>query len=127
MLSIFPELFDFSFLAVTLLRVVVGYFFWVLGLRLVRAAWAVRARGIHVWLLGMVYGIAKTLVGIFLVLGIYTQAAAMAGAILAFITYLQGASLQKTKGDRQVQLLLVVICVSLLFLGPGALALDLPL
>jgi uncharacterized membrane protein YphA (DoxX/SURF4 family) len=127
MLSLFPELFDFSLVAVTLLRVVAGWFFLYLGMRLVRAAWGVRNRGAHIWLLGALYGLAHTVIGAFLFVGLMTQLAAGAGALLAILTYTVNTSHERTRGDRQVQFLLAVICVSLIFLGPGLMAVDLPL
>ena len=127
MLSVFPALLDFSIIAVFLLRITVGFFFILFGTRLIQVAWSTKDVSVFVKGVGMTYGIAKFMVGALLTAGLFTQVAAVFGALLSALTILQDAPTAFARSDKQVQILLIVICVSLLFLGPGLFAVDFPL
>lgn len=127
MLSVFPELLDYSQVAVVFLRVSTGFFFLLFGIRLTQVAWSVRDKGFTVRAIGILYGTAKLITGTLLAIGLFTQVAAIAGAVLSFLTLSQGFPSTTNKSGQQVQLLLLIMCVSILFLGPGIFAIDWPL
>jgi hypothetical protein len=127
MFSTFPALLDFSQIAVTFLRITVGLFFLLFGLRLTLVAWSIKEKNFAVRFVGVLYGLAKLLTGVFLTLGAYTQIAAIVGAILSSLTFFQGFSSFNFKSAQQVQLLLFVLCLAFLFLGPGLFSIDIPL
>lgn len=127
MLSMFPALFDYSTIAVFALRGTVGVFFFLFGVRLLHVAATLPERKTLVRTVGILYGGLKLGVGTLLLLGLYVQIAAALGALLSLLTYLQDKPTQFARSDKQVQILLFVISLSLLFLGPGQFAIDLPL
>ncbi len=124
MMSVFPELFDFSLIAVFVLRATAGIFFWVFGIRLIKVALRIKSKDVFLKSIGIVYGLLKSATGILLVVGVYTQVMAILGMMLSLLSYIQEP---KNTSNRQVQILLFVLCFSLLFLGPGTFAVDLPL
>ncbi len=123
----FPELLTYSLPAIFVLRITVGIFFWIFGLRLLHAVWIIKNKSLLVKTLGFIYGISKLIIGVMLVAGVYTQIVLLFGMFLTVLTFFQGSSTQINKSGQQVQILLFIICLSLLFLGPGLLAIDLPL
>ena len=133
MLNPFPHLLVYSFYAPTLLRLAAS-------LTLLYAAslyWKEKRKliGLRVPIVGTfrawmwwVSIIVCTLVALCLFVGYETQIAAIAGMIIA----LKHLWAQKYVGQylalsRVASILLFVICLSLLFSGAGAMALDLPL
>jgi uncharacterized membrane protein YphA (DoxX/SURF4 family) len=120
-------LFDFSLIAVFVLRVTVGLFFRIFGVRLLRAAHEVKNKSVTVRSFGYTYGLAKLGVGLLLTVGAFTQVAALAGAILTGLTLTQSVTTHTNKSAQQVQLLLFILCLSLVFFGAGAFGVDLPL
>lgn len=127
MLATFPALFDFSLIGVLFLRITAGMFFFLFGLRLMHATHLVSTRGVGVRIIGYGYGTLKLAVGGLLLIGVYTQIAALFGVVLSIITFLQNNTSSSAVTGKQVQILLGVICFALLFLGPGIFAVDVPL
>jgi len=125
MFSVWPELFAFELLAVALLRVTAGYFFLMLGLRLMRAARQATTQRTLLRTLGGAYGVAQVVVGGLLVIGLYTQPAAILGTVLTMLP--SSTSGRSGACEQHMQLLLLTITLSLLFLGPGAFAFDMPI
>lgn len=124
MFSVFPDLLAFSMLATFVLRVTVGLFFLIRGTHLLQ--FLVKAPAAQPRLLGAVYATGSLITGTLLVLGLYTQPAAIAGIVLSSFAF-DGWLRKQRKSEQQVNMLLAVICLSLLFLGPGIFAFDLPL
>ncbi len=125
MFSLFPELFGVSVLATVLLRGTVGTYFFLLGIRTVRM-FRMQADSVTRRAFLLVLGLAQTGTGALLLLGLFTQGA----ALVAMATSLVSMSLPPTlraPGDRPLFLLLFIISFSLLFLGPGPFAFDKPL
>lgn len=132
MLNPFPQLLVYGFFAPTLLRVVVALVFAYIALR----QWKKRDEfgetnffiiGKGMWIVWFSIGI-EALVAAGLFLGLYTQVAALLGALLAIKSYVwRGRYPVAFPLSRMVSLLLAVICLSLIFSGAGALAFDLPL
>ena len=127
MLAVFPALLDYSEVAISLLRITAGSFFFLFGIRLTHVAWQVQGKGMWVRVVGLMYGLAKLTAGLLLTFGLYTQIGALLGATLSLLTFSQSISTASNRSGQQVQLLLFVICVSIIFLGPGIIAFDLPL
>lgn len=133
MLSLLPQLFAFKLFAITLLRIVAGcYVLFIAWQTADRRAEISRARvpllghapQWLVWLAAMIYAI----VGGLLVIGAWTQIAAIvaaAGALKLAILSRRTHPWSPLSGHAYA--LLFVITLSLVFLGPGILAFDLPL
>ncbi len=125
MFSIFPALLDFHLFAALLLRVVIGYVFIMHGKRLydglssILAPIPARALQCLAWIQGIV--------GILLIAGAWVQGAALVGAIVAFLGIESSLSRESTANEREVLLLLWAGCLSLLVLGAGPYAMDIPL
>lgn len=114
-LSIFPHLFTFQLIAPTLLRLALFF----AG---TAAAWKRYTRGPHAWL-SAIYAI----VSILLLLGLYTQPGAIAGILLLIADYSLEKKSEISEEKKVIYGLMAAMLVSLLFLGPGFFALDLPL
>ena len=127
MLSIFPALLDYSTFGALLLRGTVGVFFFMFGMRLLDVAWNIEGKNFTVKCIGLLYGGLKLTVGILLLLGLFTQPAVLLGALLSLLTIFQDKPFQFSRSDKQVQILLLILCISLLFIGPGYWSVDLPL
>ena len=134
MLSVFPNLLDYSQLAPFILRVVVGVIFLELGylkLGTEKSAWNMFFQTIHfkpshvfVTLLAVV----EIISGVFLVVGYLTQVAALVMAVILFAEgYVELRDGALLKRDIVFYALLLAICLSLLLTGAGAFAFDLPL
>lgn len=124
MLSVWPELFTYQLVAVSLLRITASYLFLLMGIRLIttvrHASIATRRR---FFMYG--YALLQTTIGALLCVGVFTQVVALFGALLVLIS-----SKSHTRGtgcEQHLNLLLFVICISILFLGPGLFAVDVPL
>lgn len=134
MLSVFPDLLAFGLFAPLLLRVA-------LGLAFVRFGWHKVGRGRAEkaaffdslgWKPGAYFafgfGALELAVGTFLLIGLYTQVAALAAALVSL-----GALVLKKKPSQGITSsrgflgLLFIIALSLLVLGAGFFAFDLPL
>lgn len=132
MLNPFPELLVFGFFAPTLIRIFVALVFfasaYVLYTRrdeLSRMPFIIIGQGAWIVWVALLINVA---IGAMLFVGYYTQLAALAGALLA----LKGLVWGKRYGRffvlcRVDYLFVLVMCLSLLLTGAGALAFDLPL
>ncbi len=131
-LSLFPQLFFLSPLSATLLRlaaaIVIGqlaYFYW--SHRDTLAQVDVMIVGRTKWI-PLMAAIFSVIVSLGLLLGLYTQLAAILGAVSALKAliwkrrYPEFIPLSRTSSA-----LLLVICVSLVVTGAGAFAIDWPL
>ncbi len=127
MMLTFPELLTFTLPAIFLLRVTSGIFFWVFGIRLLYAVFKIQGKNIYLKILGVLYAFTKLCIGLFLIIGMYTQIASIFGAIISLSAFIQSKKARLNKSAQQVQILLFVLCLSLIFLGPGIPAVDLPL
>lgn len=133
MLSLFPNLLSYQFFAITLIRLAAALAILYMSYRyafergeIERASfWPVG----HIprWLT-LVGSCIVFIVGILLVIGLYTQAAAIAGMILALkdlvFVHKYPRIMPLSAG---ASALLFVMCLALLLSGAGAFAVDLPL
>lgn len=133
MLSLFPYLLDFQFYGPAILRLALGTIFLVHGWQKLSgdktqfAGWLESMKfkpgKFWAWLVTLV----EFLGGILLVIGLWTQLAALVLAIefLVIIFWVQRG--KPFVGGREFDFLIFMALLALLVLGPGALALDLPL
>lgn len=134
MLSIFPSLFNFSFFAPTIIRLVAALVFIFDGYQKTftrKTEWTdhFESAGIKsAKQIILAVGILELIAGIFLLVGFLVQAAALTLAIIS-LTYIILKIKKPAALPSKVSfyLLLLVINLSLLLTGPGALAFDLPL
>ncbi|HAT68277.1 MAG: hypothetical protein A2481_00390 [Candidatus Yonathbacteria bacterium RIFOXYC2_FULL_47_9] len=135
MLSLFPELFDYSFLAIGILRVALGLIFlWFAYIKIfsARAEYLsffekTKMRPTRVFL-NIAIGL-ELLIGSSLVAGYYSQAAELGGgALMALATLIKWHRPNLLPHNTAAfYLLLSMVSFTLLFVGPGAFAFDLPL
>lgn len=133
MLSVFPELLTFSLVAPFILRITIGGFMVFLGIRRRKvevvtwdSLWSDTKIGSVP--LGPVLAKIQIVIGIFIFIGLYTQIAVLLA--LAFIWleyYKKSKALQTTLHELWLTIFMTAINISLLFLGAGLLAFDLPL
>ena len=132
MLSLLPDIFFLSHLSPTLLRIAAGLVLLSLAWthyerreELSRVDFLVVGRG--AWI-PMFASLVELAIGIGLIVGIYTQAFAILGALAALKAYVWKRRYSALFPiSRTASALLFVICLSLLVTGPGAFAFDLPL
>lgn len=114
-LSIFPELYNYSAVAPFILRVA-------LGLMLVKNGTGKERTS------GSILNLISSATGIFLIIGFYTQLAAVVALILSLIKIFSTfGNNDKPNQNFGYYFLSLVIAVALTLLGPGIFALDLPL
>lgn len=134
--SLFPQLFDFQQIAPLILRVALGVIFIVHGYpklfknysQTVSFFDSVGLKPGKFW--AFVSGAVEFFGGIFLVVGLFTQLAALLISVnmaVALFWVKIHKSHAKFSGGYEFDLLLLAAAIALLFLGAGALALDLPL
>lgn len=133
--SLFPSFFDYSFLAIFMLRATLGFIFvWfaytkIFHERSLRIAFfeklGLRPSVFFFTLVTTLEGIA----GILLVVGLFTQVAVLVtGALMILATYIKWHRPNALPFNTiEFYILLTIASFALLFLGPGALAFDLPL
>lgn len=133
--SLFPDLFTYGFLATGIIRITLGLIFiWFAYTKYFRERRErieffekLKLRPAKVFF-GFVAGI-ELLAGIGLTVGYYTQAAALVTGILMVLATLIKNHKPSALPHNTIEfyILLAVVSFSLLFLGPGAFAFDLPL
>ena len=132
--NFFPELFSFSLLAPLILRVAVGLIFLNLGslkLGKERKDWNNSFKLLKLVPPGFftgLFGIIETIGGLLLIVGAYTQVAALIlGVISLFELMIEHEEESILKRDFVFYFLLTAICASLLLTGAGTFAIDIPL
>ncbi len=138
MLSVFPELFTYDILAITLLRVVVGIVLLYIGLITVgvRRIYFITELQVHNFarnynfhrFLPWVMGLVEIFTGVFITVGFLTQVMVLIAAYL----FLNMTLIEKYVGKVLnypiiFNVVMIFLSLALLFLGPGAFAIDLPL
>ena len=134
MLNTFPSLLTYSWYAPFILRIVLGLILidtGILKFKGERAAWLAafstyKIRPAYVWV--SLFGVLEVIGAICLLIGLYTQVAALAFVVLSaiefYIEYTEGDVLKR---DIVFYALVFAIALSLLLTGAGAFARDLPL
>jgi len=134
-LNVFPDLLVLQRLAPFILRVVIGIIIINLGylkFKSERPRWKLFFEGFgatkNANLFTSMFGTIEIIGGIALVIGLYTQLAALVFSLLTFVeVYTEYKESALVKRNIVFYILLLAIAVSLLFTGAGAFALDLPL
>lgn len=134
MLNPFPELLTYSQIAPFVLRIVLGLIFIDLAYLKVykeRLDWrrSFEALGLRpADTLVYIYAAIEFVAGLLLILGLYTQIAALAIAVVTGIEiFLEWKDGNFFKRDLVFYILLFIIAISLLLTGAGAFAFDIPL
>jgi uncharacterized membrane protein YphA (DoxX/SURF4 family) len=134
MLSLFPSFLNYALLGPFLLRLVLGLIFIDLGLlkfkgekqRWLATFETLRLRPTHFFV--PLYGFVQVVGGFLLVIGLWTQGAALLFAILTFCElYMEWTSAVLLKRDLTFYLLIFVISLAILVMGAGAYSFDIPL
>ena len=120
--SLFPYLFTFDQAAPFILRIVLGITLAYFGYR------KIQKRGKSSGSNSIIYGAIEIIIAIFLVIGLFTQLAAILNAVILIIKL--GYKIRDraflTDGINYY-ILLLAIAIAVIFLGPGWFAFDLPL
>lgn len=127
MLSWWPDLFHFSSFAPTILRLALGGIFLFFGARELLKSRLLTEIG---WpkIAIKIVGVWEFLIGFFLLIGLFTQMAALlAGLEILGYLFLKLKNKEKIPLPIDYLLIMLAVCISLILLGPGLLALDLPL
>jgi uncharacterized membrane protein YphA (DoxX/SURF4 family) len=134
MLNPFPELLTYGLLAPFILRLVLGYLFINLGyLKLTseKNRWLISLETLRLKpaiLFVKIFALIEIAGGVMLVLGAYTQIAALVLALLTFAElYVEYKEESLLKRNLVFYLLIFAISISLLFSGAGFFAFDLPI
>lgn len=134
MLNPFPELLSFSPLAPLILRLVLGLIFLDLGIlkfKSERKRWVASFQALHLnpaQLLVTIFGLIEVVGGVLLLLGAWTQIAALIFVVLVGLEfYIEYKDASVLKRDIVFYILVLAIAVSLLLTGAGAFAFDIPL
>jgi putative oxidoreductase len=134
MLSVFPSFLTYSLLAPFILRLVLGLIFIDLGVlkfKSERARWLASFETLGIKpadLFLPVYAVIQIVGGIMLIIGLWTQVAALVFVISSAIElYIEWEASVMLKRTIVFYLLIFAISLSLLLTGAGAFAIDLPL
>lgn len=133
--SLFPHLLDYQMLGIFMLRATLGLifiYFWYEKVFLFKKDQihfyekiGLRPAKVFFLLVSSTEGVA----GALLTIGLYTQGAAIVAGVLmtlaSLIKWHKPSALPKNTNDFYV--ILMIVSFALLFLGPGAFAIDLPL
>ena len=114
MLNPFPDLLMYSFFAPTVLRVAVAVFLFYTAY----AMFQQKANRAH--------RVGHIIFGLMLLLGLYTQIAALIGALGALAGIIFVHKIPHGM-PRSMLVVLLAVCISLLMTGAGAMAFDIPL
>jgi uncharacterized membrane protein YphA (DoxX/SURF4 family) len=115
MLSLFPQLFYYPFLAYFLLRIVVTYYTLLLSWDRFKKPYSFIA-------------IFELISALFVGIGFYTQGALLATIFFLIIESIIDVRTHKyNSAEQSTKIILMLVSVALLFLGPGSFAFDLPL
>jgi hypothetical protein len=127
MLSLFPELFDWGFFVPTLFRVVLGTYIFLYGIRVFRE----RARGAvseQERSAYRIFGFLLMVISGFLFLGYLIQAVGAVVTSLGLMAlWFHGKHSPDAPQTRAFYVFATAMAFSLIFLGPGAFAVDIPL
>ncbi len=122
MLSIFPSLLAFEGFAPLIIRLVLG----------ITLAWfgyqKIKGRGQSSGSNSLLYGILEIIIALFLIVGLFTQIAALLNALILVIKlgFKVNQKAFLTNGVNYY-ILLLAMAISLVFTGAGFIAFDLPL
>ncbi len=125
MLSLFPALYNYANLVPTILRLFLGYFFLKIAIEnylLIRQS---DSGALKIALLSILPGLG----GLLILAGFLFQPTAIFLAMILIILIISGKNieLKENKNSRDFYIISALVLLSLALLGPGLLAIDLPL
>lgn len=125
MLSLFPQLLDWSWYVPFIFRLFLGFYFFFIGYSFTRSSSAKNSQDGLAWL---ILGLLIIILSLGFFLGIYVQIVGVIGFVLSLLAiYFKHENASFTPESVGYYLLLGVVSLSLLFLGAGPHAFDLPL
>ena len=133
MLSIFPELFTYALVAPFLLRIVLGGFFVYQGVRRHKqdaGSWAALWNNAKIGSLAIAPLLTKIqiVIGVLIFVGLYTQVSIIFAAVFVGLELFRRNRITRlTMAEIWPSIFIITVAASLLFLGAGLLAFDLPL
>jgi uncharacterized membrane protein YphA (DoxX/SURF4 family) len=132
MLSIFPELFTYSLLAPTALRIVMGGIFLYFAYRMYSQKEVSERMVLHIgWRPASVvwtsFVVVSLVGGALLVVGLFTQVAALALAICMAGAFFISLKKEVFGNKPEFFLLATFVLLAIVFWGPGIFAIDWPL
>lgn len=127
MLSTFSSLLAFSIIGTTILRITLGIVLLILAWRTLKAAKTLsKHTGTQIFPIAI--GMVETVISIFFLIGFYTQIIAITSFVLFIFLALTRRHFASTAIEsRLFYSLLALVSITLIFLGPGLFAIDLPL
>ena len=134
MLNPLPSLLSLGFFAPTILRIVLGLLFVVFGINKLTKQKTEKSKffekmGLRPgYIFTAVFGAIELAAGVLLIIGLYTQIAAITAAVISFgAFYTKSRQIELLPESKSYYFILFAISVSLALTGAGALAFDLPL
>lgn len=129
MLSAFPELYNYSYFAPSLLRLATGAFFIIYGSKNIFSVGGGDSQTKAKLTIPKILGVLEFLCGALLLVGLFVQpvAIAMSAILIAAMVFRSGPEFGGAGGQYGLRLILLVVLLSLVVLGPGLFSLDLPL
>ena len=125
MLSLFPQLLDWGWYVPFIFRIFLGFYFFFIGYSFTRSSRAKSGQDSLAWL---ILGALIILLSLGFFLGLYVQIVGVIGFTLSLLAiYFKHKNASFTPETVKYYLLLGVVSLSLLFLGAGPHAFDLPL
>lgn len=125
MLSLFPQLLDWSWYVPFVFRICLGFYFFFLGYSMIKANSQNKGEDSLSW---MILGILIIVLSASFLFGIYVQIAGVVGFVLSWIAiYFRRKGSSFTPEPIKFYFFVGIVSLSLLFLGAGPHAFDLPL
>lgn len=125
MLSLFPELLDWSFFVPFFFRVFIGLYLIAIGYRFIKKSGANKKQDVLAW---GIFGSLLVLIALCLLIGAYVQIAGAVTFIMSLKTiYFRKRGIPELNESIAFYALFALVALSLVFLGAGAYAFDLPL
>ena len=125
MLSLFPQLLDWGWYVPFMFRLFLGIYFFFSGYQLTKINSQKTGEDHLAW---TTLGVLIIILGVSFLLGVYVQIAGVVGFALSLVAiYFKHKKAVFTSEPIKYYLLLGVVALSLLFLGAGPHAFDLPL
>jgi uncharacterized membrane protein YphA (DoxX/SURF4 family) len=122
MLSMIPSLLTYGMVGPLIIRLVLGITLLHFGYK------KVRGKGDSSGSNSQTYGIIEMFISIFLIIGLFTQIAALLNVIILLIKLgFKAKNGQLLSDGVNYYILLLAMALSLMFTGPGFIAFDLPL
>ena len=122
MLSLFPDLLDWSYYVPFFFRLFIGSYLVAVGVKIIQRG---NTEGTTTWI-GL--GGMLNMLGIAFIVGIAIQVDGVIGFVIALLaSYTKHTNVVLASQTTQFYILFALVCLALVFLGPGPYSYDLPL